>query len=78
MGSQFALLEHRTRGVCHGNEQDDDRTRSARRPSQARPKPPRQWLVLDRAEHAGNIRLVGKSITRAASVTPTVCPIYWW
>jgi hypothetical protein len=34
--------------------------------------------VLDRTEHAGNISVVGESITRAVSVTPAACPIYWW
>jgi hypothetical protein len=38
----------------------------------------RQRLVLDRTEHAGTIRLVGESITRAVSVTPAACPNYWW
>ena len=41
-------------------------------------RPPRQRLVLDQTEHAGNIPVVGESITRAVSVTPAVCPIYWW
>ena len=41
-------------------------------------RPPRQRLVLDQTEHAGNIPVVAESITRAVSVTPAVCPIYWW
>ena len=40
-------------------------------------RPPRQRLVLDRTEHAGNIRLSGKhNLTNF--VTPAACPIYWW
>jgi hypothetical protein len=41
-------------------------------------RPPRQRLVLDRTEHAGNIRPIGGKHNLTGFVTPAVCPIYWW